>query len=165
MTFQLGKASRERLVGVHPLLVKVVTHAIQLTPVDFQVYEGLRSPQRQEKLVAIGASKTLNSKHILQEETGYGHAVDLVPMIDFDGDGRSELRWDWPLCYQVATAMRQASIDLGVGGIRWGGVWDRMLVKLGPNTEKAVANYVHRRKKAGVRAFIDGPHFELILEK
>ena len=76
-----------------------------MTPVDFQVYEGLRTRARQAKLVASGASQTMDSRH-LPGADGLGHAVDLVPLIDFDGDGNAELRWDWNLCYKVADAVR-----------------------------------------------------------
>lgn len=158
MTYVLGKASLSTLEGVHPDLVRVVKRAITLTHVDFRVYEGLRSLARQKALVAKGASTTMNSRH-LPGTNGFGHAVDLVPYIDFDGDGKAELRWDWPLCYKIAEAMREASIAENVP-LRWGGVWDIPLSQI-KDTEQAVADYVARRKAQGNRAFIDGPHFEL----
>lgn len=158
MTFALGSKSRTNLRGVHPHLVSVVEHAIQVTSVDFQVFEGLRTRQRQAKLVAQGASQTMDSRH-LPGRDGLGHAVDLVPLIDFDEDGRAELRWDWSLCYKVALAVRSASIELQVP-IRWGGVWDRALADLA-DPEDEVAEYVARRKAQGRKAFLDGPHFEL----
>ena len=76
MTFKLGPRSVARLKGVHPDLVKVVERAIQLTPVDFTVLEGLRSLERQKALVAAGASQTLKSRHL------DGHAVDLGAWVD-----------------------------------------------------------------------------------
>ena len=158
MTFALGSKSRTNLQGVHPHLVQVVERAIQVTSVDFQVFEGLRTRQRQAKLVAQGASQTMDSRH-LPGRDGLGHAVDLVPLIDFDQDGRAELRWDWSLCYKAALAMRVASIELQVP-IRWGGVWDRALADLA-DPEDEVAEYVVRRKAIGKKAFLDGPHFEL----
>lgn len=160
MTFMLGNKSRENMRDVHPHLVKVVERAIELTTVDFQVFEGLRTRARQAKLVASGASQTMDSRH-LPGQDGYGHAVDLVPMIDFDGDGRLDLRWDWPLCYKVADAVRRASMELGVP-IRWGGVWDRTVADLvADDLEDEVAGYVARRRETGRKAFLDGPHFEL----
>lgn len=159
MTFALGSKSRTNLQGVHPHLVEVVERAIQVTPVDFQVFEGLRTRDRQARLVAQGASQTMDSRH-LPGRDGLGHAVDLVPLIDFDKDGRAELRWDWSLCCRVADAVRRASLELKVP-IRWGGVWDRAIVDLGGDMEDEVAEYVARRKAAGKKAFLDGPHFEL----
>lgn len=158
-TFVLGTKSRQSLAGVHPDLIRVVERAIQVTSVDFQVYEGLRTRARQAKLVAQGASQTMDSRH-LPGSDGLGHAVDLVPLIDFDGDGKAELRWDWNLCYRVADAVRRASLELQVP-IRWGGVWDKTLADLAGDMEDEVAGYVIRRKAAGKKAFLDGPHFEL----
>lgn len=158
MTYALGTKSLQNLQGVHPDLIRVVQRAIELTSVDFQVFEGLRSLARQRQLVAKGASQTLDSRH-MQGQDGFGHAVDLVPLIDFDGDGKAELRWDWPLCYKVAEAVQQASQDEDVP-IRWGGVWDLLLVNAG-DPETAVADYAARRKAQWRKAFLDGPHFEL----
>ena len=100
--FKLGKRSIERLQGVHPDLVRVVERAIDLTPVDFTVLEGLRSPERQQTLVASGASQTLNSRHIT------GHAVDLGAWVD------NQVDWSWPLYHQIANAMKAAANELGI---------------------------------------------------
>ena len=110
MSFRLSQRSRERLKGVHPDLVAVVEAAIRLTPVDFMITEGLRTPARQAELVRAGASRTLNSRHLT------GHAVDLAAFVD----GR--VRWDWPLYPRIAEAMKAAARDLGVPLV-WGGDW------------------------------------------
>ena len=86
MSFKLGNTSQQRLIGVHPDLVRVVRRAIELSSMDFAVNEGLRTAERQRRLVASGASQTLNSKHLKQAD-GFGHAVDIVPWGDFDGNG------------------------------------------------------------------------------
>lgn len=108
--YSLGKRSRERLNGVHPDLVKVVEHAIEISTIDFTVQEGLRTPERQKVLKEAGASQTLNSRHIT------GHAVDLGAWVD------GEVRWDWPLYHQIAKAMKAASTELNIP-IEWGGDW------------------------------------------
>jgi peptidoglycan L-alanyl-D-glutamate endopeptidase CwlK len=157
--YKLSLASVQKMAGVHPHLIKAVIYAIGVSDIDFRVLEGLRQPSRQAKLVKTGASKTMNSRH-LPGQDGFGHAVDLGALIDFDGDGDLDLRWDWPLYYRVAAAMRKASIELKVP-IRWGGVWDRQLAELGESANdlaKAVQAYCARH--AG-DDFIDGPHFEL----
>lgn len=145
--FKLGRRSLQRLDGVHPDLVAVVKRAIELTAVDFGVIEGLRTRDRQAELVRQGASKTLDGRHIT------GHAVDLAPFV------AGMPRWDWPLFYPLADAVKKAAIELKVP-IVWGGVWDKQIAELG-DMENAVAGYVARRKKLGKKAFIDGPHFEL----
>jgi len=158
MTFILGPISRKNLIGVHPDLLKVVEGAIRVSTVDFRVQEGLRTATRQKKLFEAGASTTLDSQHIVQKD-GFGHAVDLVPYLDFDGDGDSELRWDWPLAYKIAEAMQKAALGCSVL-IRWGGCWDHELTALG-DPERASLAYVNRRLTLGRRAFVDGPHMEL----
>ena len=110
MTFKLGPRSVARLKGVHPDLVKVVERAIQLTPVDFTVLEGLRSLERQKALVAAGASQTLKSRHL------DGHAVDLGAWVD------EQVDWSWPLYGKIAGAMKAAAAELKIP-IEWGGDW------------------------------------------
>jgi len=150
MSFVLSKKSLDRLSGVHPKLVEVVKRAIELTGIDFTVLEGVRSKARQAQLVAAGASKTMDGRHLT------GHAVDLGAMV------AGSVRWDWPLYYKVAEAMQQAAKELGVP-IVWGGVWDKRLADIGDPAD-AVAAYVARRQALGKKAFIDGPHFELARE-
>jgi len=110
----------KRLEGLHKTLVSVVYRADELLRGDvrFIVVEGLRTPEKQAHLVKVGASKTLNSRHLT------GHAVDLAPWID-DGDGRpenGEVRWDWPLFTPIANAMKRAADEMGVKLV-WGGDW------------------------------------------
>lgn len=118
--FHLSKRSLGNLEGVHPDLVKVVRLAIKKTSVDFMVTEGLRTVARQKKLVAAGASQTMNSRHIT------GHAVDLAAWV------AGEVRWDWPLFHKIAAAMKEAAKELGVP-IVWGGDWRSF--KDGPHFE------------------------------
>ena len=119
--YVLSKKSLDRLTGVHPDLVRVVKRALEITTVDFAVLEGVRSKSRQEQLVKAGASQTMNSRHLT------GHAVDLGAYVS------GSVRWDWPLYYKIADAVKQAADELGVP-IEWGGDW---------------------------RKFKDGPHFQL----
>lgn len=121
MSWKLSKKSEANLVGVHPDLVAVVRRALEISPVDFSVVEGVRTVSRQKQMVSSGASTTMNSRHIT------GHAVDLAPYVG----GR--MRWDWPLFYPLADAVKAAAHELGVA-IKWGGDWV---------------------------SFKDGPHFEL----
>ena len=126
MSWKLSKRSNERLIGVHPDLVRVVHRALQLSPIDFGISEGLRTMERQIQLKKVGASKTLNSRHLS------GHAVDVVAYIG------SEVRWDWPLYEQIAVAFRQAARELDVP-ITWGGDWTTL--KDGPHFELSWSKY------------------------
>lgn len=125
MTFALGAKSLARLEGVHPDLVRVVKRAIEITPVDFTVTEGLRTVERQRALVAAGASQTMKSRHIT------GHAVDLAALV------LGEVRWDWPLYAKLAGAMKAAAKEVGVP-LEWGGDWK---MKDGPHFQLTWANY------------------------
>ena len=158
MNFILGNQSRMNLTQVHPDLVRVVEDTIKISPIDFRVQEGVRTASRQKHLYDIGASTTLESMHLIQAD-GFGHAVDLVPWVDFDHDGDSELRWDWPLGYKIAEAVQRTAILLAVG-IRWGGCWDKLLNNIG-DPEHASMDYILRRRAESRRAFVDAPHFEL----
>jgi peptidoglycan L-alanyl-D-glutamate endopeptidase CwlK len=153
MTFRFGKQSLENLQGVHPQIVAVVNLAITLSKQDFSVFEGMRSLERQRKLLASGASRTLDSYHLT------GDAVDLVPYVD----GR--VQWQMPLCNEVARAVREAAVTLGVP-MTWGRVWDRRLGDLHPeNLEAARAAYVARYQRInGPERFPldDGPHFQRV---
>lgn len=147
-----GSRSEENLEGVDPRLVRCARRAIATSSVDFTVFEGLRSIERQRELVANGVSRTLDSYHLT------GHALDLVPWIA----GRAQ--WQAPACIQVALAMREAALEFDVP-VTWGAVWDRPLVELNRWTlELAVENYVARYKATrGPRAqpLIDYPHFQV----
>jgi peptidoglycan L-alanyl-D-glutamate endopeptidase CwlK len=115
---------------------------------DFAVHDGIRTMAEQQKLVASGASTTLNSRHLT------GHAVDLVPVVN------GKLRWEWDPIYTMADAVRIAAREKGVP-LRWGGAWDVDFTASTQSPEDLVEDYVARRRAAGLRAFIDGPHFEL----
>lgn len=110
------------LKHVHPKLVAVVRRALEiLEPEDglsFVVTEGLRSPERQNELLAKGASQTRNSKHLAQAD-GFSHAVDLAATVD------GKVRWDWPLYQRLAEVMRQAAKEQETG-IFWGGDWPKL---------------------------------------
>lgn len=137
MSIVLGARSLARLEGVHPDLVRVVRKAAAMSDMDFTVLEGLRTVARQKQLLANGATKTMNSRHLT------GHAVDLAPVID------GKVSWDWPLYHRLADVMRSASIRENVP-IRWGGTWKLLTAIQGPITAKVLS-----------RSFPDGPHFEL----
>lgn len=142
----LDARSLKRLEGVHDDLVKVVKRAAEVTNQPFIVVEGLRDIERQKKLVASGASQTMRSRHLT------GHAVDLVAFIDMDGSGDftkpDNIRWDWPLTFKVAYAMRGAAKELDIP-VEWGGTWKLL------NDTETLDNSVLSR------TFADGPHFQL----
>ena len=121
MTRKFGSRSLKSMQGIHPDLRLVLDKALQDSPLDFVVIEGLRTKERQKQLVASGASKTLESRHIT------GHAVDLLP-IGVDG----KPAFDWPLYNQLGPAVKKAAEELSIE-LDWGGDWKSF--KDGPHFE------------------------------
>lgn len=147
--FKLSKRSLSRLQGVKPQLVEVVHRAITLTRVDFGVTQGLRTIEEQRVLVARGASKTMNSKHLT------GDAVDVVAYIG------PRISWELNLYDDIADAFCAAADELDVR-LRWGAAWHiDDIRKFDGSMQDAMMEYVDLRRSQGRRPFIDGPHFEL----
>ncbi|MGF1688350.1 M15 family metallopeptidase [Photobacterium japonica] len=144
--YRLAKRSLQRLAEGHALQEKVVKRAIELCDVDFTVIEVLRTREKQEVLVADGASKTMNSRHLT------GHAVDLGAWVN------GSVRWDWEHYFKIAKAMQQAAIEYNVR-IVWGGCWE--CINDAGDLKAAQERYIARKKKQGKKPFLDGPHFEL----
>lgn len=114
--FKLSQRSLSRLAGVHPDLVAVVKLAIERTPVDFTVVEGVRTVAQQREYVAKGASQTMNSYHLPQAD-GLGHAVDLAPLVG------GAIPWDdWSKFKDLADVVKACAAELGVP-VEWGGDW------------------------------------------
>lgn len=126
--YQLSDRSLKRLDGLHDDIVKVVKRAIEITPIDFSVGEGLRSITRQKELYQQGATKTMNSRHLT------GHAVDLFAL---DEDGK--VTWEWKYYYPLAEAVKQAAKEVGVT-IEWGGDWNSF--KDGPHYQLPWSKYL-----------------------
>ncbi len=133
------KLDSSKLVGVHPDLIKVVKRAAEITDVPFKLTEGLRTIERQKEMVRIGASKTMNSRHLT------GHAIDIVPYVDINKDGKvsSTEMYSWPLYYKLAKVMKQAAKDVGVT-VEWGGDWKSF--KDGPHWQLPFSKYPKGQK-------------------
>ena len=147
MTFKLSQRSLDRMKGVDERLVNVVKRAIELSEIDFVVTEGLRTKERQAELFKAGATRTMNSKHIV------GKAVDLAALVG------GSVRWDFGLYYKLAAAMIKAAKILNVD-LTWGAVWDKSVLDI-DDPEKAVVDYTLRRKAQNKSVFLDGPHWEI----
>lgn len=121
MSRKYSARSLKNLNGVHPDLRRVIDRALLDSPLDFVVIEGLRTKERQKELVASGASKTMNSRHLT------GHAVDLVPI-----GPNGKAAFDWPLYDKLGPAVKAAAEKEGVA-LDWGGDWTSF--KDGPHFE------------------------------
>jgi peptidoglycan L-alanyl-D-glutamate endopeptidase CwlK len=159
-----GQASEARLKGLHPDLVKALRKAIEISPIDFTIVEGLRSDEQcyinfgkgrtSAQCTAAGCPATyalpsaakvtwlrepLSSNHRMKSD-GFGHAVDIYPYpvsLVFKGKPKDYE----PLFDKLAKAMFQAAKNVGVS-IRWGADWD-------------LDNVPRERGET------DNPHFEL----
>lgn len=155
MTYRLGTVSSSRLLEVQVDLARAVRRAIELTEQDFQVFEGIRTIDRQRELVAAGASRTLDSYH-LPDKYGQSHAVDLVPFI------AGRVQWQDGPCLTVARAMHRAARQFMVP-ITWGAVWDLPLAQLNvDDLEGEIDAYVARHlKDHGRKPLVDRPHYQV----
>ncbi|MFV9076886.1 M15 family metallopeptidase [Serratia fonticola] len=113
--FRFSLRSEGNLKGVNPALVKVVRRALEITPVDFIVIEGVRTQARQRELWTQGRTTpgkivtwTMKSKHL------EGKAVDLLPVTGWENLSSFKA---------VSKAMFQAANELGVK-ITWGADWN-----------------------------------------
>ena len=79
---------------------------IKIYNLPFRIFETLRSPERQQKMVNQGVSQTLNSKHLT------GDAWDVA---EWNGD------WTWKdvFWFQVLGIITSNLVD----GLTWGGSW------------------------------------------
>jgi len=104
---KFGKKSQERLRGVNSELVNVLFELVKI--MDVTIIEGVRSQERQDRLVAEGKSKTKFSKHIT------GRAVDLAPY-PIDWNDRDRFHY-------MGGMLRGIAHQMGVKVI-WGGDWN-----------------------------------------
>ena len=150
MGYQLGKRSKDRLIGVDSRMVAVVERAIEISEQDFSVICGMRTIEEQKALVAKGASQTMKSKHL------EGRAVDLVAYVG------PNITWALNMYDELADAMADAARIHGVP-VKWGAAWSvGNIAEWDGSMEDAMNSYVDLRRSQGRRPFIDAPHFEMM---
>jgi peptidoglycan L-alanyl-D-glutamate endopeptidase CwlK len=115
--FHFSKQSQERMVGLHPSLVVVLTHALVNNELDFVIVEGVRSFEKQREYVDNGKSWTMDSQHL------FGLAVDIAPY------ELGKINWEWSLFVKLYGAVKRAALHHNIP-IEWGGNWR---VKDGPH--------------------------------
>lgn len=128
MAYRFSQNSLNNLEQVHPDLVDVAHRAIELTPYDFGITQGLRTVEEQEKLVAAGKSQTMNSRHLMQDD-GYSHAIDIAVYT------RNGLTWEVGYYRKVVQAFFTAAIEKNVqinSGVLWRTFVDGPHIELNP---------------------------------
>jgi peptidoglycan L-alanyl-D-glutamate endopeptidase CwlK len=164
MSYIFGSASKTRLIGLHPDLVKVLELAISISDIDFTIIEGLRSDE--QCYINFGKGRTaaqcsaagcpphyansraakvtwvnhpLSSNH-RKKSDGFGHAVDIYPYPVSLVLTAKPKAYE-PLFDKIAKVMFKAAKQLDIP-IRWGADWD-------------LDNIPRERGET------DNPHFEL----
>lgn len=120
--FAFGNNSLKEISTIWPDGQAVLHKAMSYQIMDFGLPRdsGGRTQKRQSEIYAQGRTKpgkivtwTLNSNHLIDANSGYGHAFDVVPYIN----GRYV--WDEKQCAILATIILKAAAELGVS-IEWG---------------------------------------------
>lgn len=107
-----ARVSQEKLSTCHPDIQKILNEVIKVY--DVSVIEGARSYEDQRKYYESGASKTMNSKHLVQPD-GWSHAIDVAPY-PIDWDDKQRFAYMAGLILGIAHSM-------GIQ-ITWGHDWD-----------------------------------------
>lgn len=116
---KLTAKDEAHLKRVHPDLARVIRRAAAMWPhkdQEFFITCSIRSLEEQRRLLAAGATRTLNSRHLPGKKNGLSHAVDLAIRLN------GKLKWDWPLFVQMAKTVKAAAKAEKVP-IIWGGDW------------------------------------------
>jgi peptidoglycan L-alanyl-D-glutamate endopeptidase CwlK len=126
----IPETGRAKLAGVNPVLQAIFLQASAECDVPFTCIEGLRTAERQRQLVAAGASKTQNSRHLT------GHAGDLWPLDPATGKplpsdaafpkgsaaAKAAAARLWADLRIIAAVVKRVAAARGVQ-IEWGGDW------------------------------------------
>lgn len=120
---KLNATSITRLRGADADLIALAKKAREISPIPFEITEGLRTKERQRYLVKTGKSRTMNSYHLR------GKAIDFVAMPG------GKVSWNLPDYKTVVEkAFKPAAKALGLSdrivyGIYWKSIVD------GPHVE------------------------------
>lgn len=125
--FHLSEASLAHLDGVSPTLAIVPKRAIEITPYDFGVVDGLRTLEEHEQYLLEGKSTVTKSLHLPQKD-GWAHAFDIA--VYYKGinayhllkTGQISRRKLDGIFRKVIQAHFTAAIELGIQ-IEAGGLW------------------------------------------
>lgn len=111
--YHFSEVSKARLIKAHPILQEIFN--LVIINYDVKVLCGPRTMAEQRILVASGASRTMNSKHIIKAGESFCRAVDVITY---------PINWgDWKSHYYLGGIVKGIAMGMGVN-IRWGGDWD-----------------------------------------
>lgn len=134
-----GARSLKTLYGIHPNLIYVLMEAINDSPYDYTITNGVRSTKEQQALYALGRTTenhdgktakrplgfTVTDKNGVTNKSnhqpkadGFGYAVDLYPYVN----GTVDLHNKSGRQKAIAEHILKTATDLGIKVI-WGGTW------------------------------------------
>lgn len=104
--FHFGTSSRAELATVHPQLQVMAQRALELSPVDFRVVQGIRTAAEQLAAYRSGHSRIKSGgRH------QFGCAIDVMAISPQTG----KLTWTPKALYtQIRMAFQKASKELGI---------------------------------------------------
>lgn len=112
----MSRSSKARLETCHQDIQRVFNKVAETERI--QIIEGRRTKQRQRELVLAGKSKTMDSKHITDED-GLSDAVDAAPI-----NPEGEIDWNNSKAF-YAFGERVLAVARSMGiTLRFGGDWD-----------------------------------------
>ena len=134
----LSKTSKEKLKGVHPQLVKLMTEAVKESPYDFSITQGLRTAAYQNSLYQQGRTTPgkivtncdgfKNKSNHQAKADGYGHAIDIfICGVVENGQYRkftTQEGYDNKKILAVSNHIKEIAQKLGIA-IKWGGDWSK----------------------------------------
>jgi peptidoglycan L-alanyl-D-glutamate endopeptidase CwlK len=127
---KFSQRSYNSLKGIHPDLVTVLVVAIQNSPFDFTITNGVRTAAEQQALYAQGRTKkgiivtnadgVKNKSNHQAKDDGFGYAVDLYPY--FNGSVQTAGTEVDKRLASIASHIKQTAKNLNIN-IEWGGDW------------------------------------------
>lgn len=153
---KLSQRSIENIEECHPNLQKIAYKAASYEGCPhFLVYEGSRSVATQRRYVASGASKTMNSLHIIGSNK-WSHAFDAVQATTDE----KKIDWSFNAAKKLWSFFKKAAEELDIDGLEWGGNWRSF--KDGPHFQLARSQYPRSTKAVDNISYgMSGDEFEI----
>lgn len=124
--YRFSRTSEKRLMYLHPNLQKFFIELLKISPYDFSISQGVRTPEEQNKLYQQGRTVPgkvvtncdgykIKSKHQVKSD-GFGYAGDIAILVD------GKVTWEEKYYKEVARAGR---VLMQKYKIEWGGDWEK----------------------------------------
>lgn len=149
--FKFSQRSVKKLKSVNKYLKGIMYDLLSHSPHDFAITEGLRTLEKQKKLLSENKTKTLQSKHL------DGLAVDIVALPN------GKVSWEPQHYVEIANALNDV-LRLSNNQkylVRWGGAWN-CYMPCPMCAEEMVQSYKKFCADTNKKPFHDYVHIELV---